>query len=95
MIDFDTAELTNVTTQGYRADEIGQAKVTATMLEVERIDPSIEIDFIIDRFRSMHRTGDVVFYCVDSIATQATVWRCLQRRTQLLIDTRMNGETIR
>ncbi len=32
LIDFDTVELTNVTTQGYRADEIGQAKVIATML---------------------------------------------------------------
>ncbi|TWU09966.1 Molybdopterin-synthase adenylyltransferase [Allorhodopirellula heiligendammensis] len=95
LIDFDTVERTNVTTQGYRADEVGQAKVTATMLEVERIDPSIEIDYIIDRFRSTHRVGDVVFCCVDSIATRATVWRCLQRRIQLLIDTRMNGETIR
>jgi sulfur carrier protein ThiS adenylyltransferase len=95
LIDFDTVELTNVTTQGYRSDEIGQAKVTATMSEVERIDPTIEADAIIDRFRSMHCVGDVVFCCVDSIATRATVWRCLRKRIQLLIDTRMNGETIR
>jgi sulfur carrier protein ThiS adenylyltransferase len=95
LIDFDTVELTNITTQGYRHDEIGQAKVDATASEVKRIDPAIEVECINDRFRSMHQVGQVIFCCVDSIATRATVWRCLQRRISLLIDTRMSGETLR
>ena len=37
LIDFDSVEPTNVTTQGYRADEIGMSKVMATTLEVERM----------------------------------------------------------
>ena len=95
LIDFDRVELTNVTTQGYHADEIGQPKVAATQQEIQRIDPSIWVDCVLDRFRSKQTVGDVVFVCVDSIATRATIWRCLKRRIHLLIDTRMNGETIR
>ena len=61
LIDFDTVEATNVTTQGYRWSEIGEAKVIATMLEVERIDPSIKLDYVIDRFRPSQTIGRVVF----------------------------------
>lgn len=95
LIDFDLVELTNVTTQGFRPDEIGQPKVAATQQEIQRIDRSIEVDCIQDRFRSMQTVGRVVFACVDSIATRAVIWRCLRRRIELLVDTRMNGETIR
>jgi sulfur carrier protein ThiS adenylyltransferase len=95
LIDFDTVEATNITTQGFRHDEIGQAKIQATASEVNRIDPAIEVECINDRFRSKHQVGQVIFCCVDNIATRATVWRCLQRRIALLIDTRMSGETLR
>ena len=95
LIDFDTVESTNITTQGYRCDEIGQAKVNATASEVRRIDPTITVDCINDRFRSKHQVGQVLFCCVDKIATRSTVWRCLQQRIDLLIDARMNGETLR
>ena len=95
LIDFDAVEETNITTQGYRHDEIGQAKVDATACEIKRIDPPIEVNCINDRFRSLHQVGNVIFNCVDSIATRATIWRCLQRRIDLLVDTRMNGETLR
>ena len=95
LIDFDTVEGTNVTTQGYRWSEIGEAKVIATMLEVERIDPSIKLDYVIDRFRPSQTTGEVVFCCVDKIAARSAIWRSLQKRTRLFIDGRMLGETIR
>ncbi len=95
LIDFDSVELTNVTTQGYRPDEIGQPKVEATQQEIQRIDPSIEVDSILDRFRPKHAVGEVVFACVDNITTRAAIWRCLKRRIRLLVDSRMSGETIR
>ena len=95
LIDFDTVEPTNITTQGYRFEEISQAKVDATAYEIERIDPTIQVDCINDRFRSMHKLGQAIFCCVDKIATRSTVWRCLHQRIDLLIDARMNGETLR
>ena len=95
LIDFDTVESTNITTQGYRRDEVGRAKVNVTASEVRRIDPTITVECINDRFRSKHEVGQVLFCCVDKIATRSTVWRCLQQRIDLLIDARMNGETLR
>ncbi|QEG41326.1 ThiF family adenylyltransferase [Roseimaritima ulvae] len=95
LIDFDVVETTNVTTQGYRSSEIGEAKVVATMLEVERIDSSIEQHYIIDRFRPTQTLGEVVFCCVDSISARAAIWRSMRSRCKLWVDGRMLGEVIR
>ncbi len=95
LIDFDTVEDTNVTTQGYRASEIGEAKVVATILEVERIDPSIELHYIIDRFRPGQTLGEIVFCCVDSISARAAIWRSMHSRCKFWLDGRMLGEVIR
>jgi len=95
LIDFDRVELTNVTTQGYRRDQIGQAKVEATAADVKSIDPEIEVSVIADRYRPYFKTGEAVFACVDSIRARAAIWRALQSGCSLWIDGRMRGEVIR
>ncbi len=95
LIDFDLVEATNVTTQGYRSDDIGTAKVIATLLEIERIDGNIQLEYIIDRFRPKQTVGSIVFCCVDSIAARSAIWRSLRGRVDLWIDGRMLGEIIR
>jgi molybdopterin-synthase adenylyltransferase len=40
LIDFDVVDLSNVTTQGYLADDVGQAKVEATKAAIARLDPT-------------------------------------------------------
>ncbi len=95
LIDFDTVELTNTTTQGYRIDEIGQPKVAATMQEITRIDPSVEVTIVNDRYRPQYAVGQVVFACVDSIAARTAIWRSVRRRCEFWVDGRMLGETIR
>jgi len=95
LIDFDTVDMTNVTTQGYRAGEIGQLKIVATRDEISRIDPTIEVTIINDRFRPRHRVGDAVFDCVDSIAARAAIWRSVRNRCEFWADGRMLGEIIR
>ncbi len=95
LIDFDLVEATNVTTQGYRTDEIGTAKVMATISEIERIDRSIQLEYIIDRYRPKQDVGSIVFCCVDSIAARSAIWRSLRGRVDLWIDARMLGEIIR
>ena len=49
LIDFDTVEPTNVTSQGYRTEDLGRPKIEATADAARQIDPSITIDLIQDR----------------------------------------------
>ena len=80
LIDFDTVDLTNITTQGYWADDIGQPKVNATEVAIGRIDPTIRVETICDRYRSRQQIGEALFVAVDSIDSRAAIWR--SRRTE-------------
>jgi molybdopterin/thiamine biosynthesis adenylyltransferase len=95
LVDFDRVEMSNVTTQGYLAADVGQPKVDATRRAVELIDPTIAIRSIADRFRAKQPVGDAVFCCVDSISARAAIWRTVEDRCQFWADGRMLGEVIR
>ena len=95
LIDFDTVEDHNVTTQGYRHREIGRPKVTAVADEIREIDPNIKTSQVFDRYRHLHEVGDLVFCCVDSISARAAIWKFLAPKTDFWCDGRMLGETIR
>ena len=95
LIDFDLVDASNVTTQGYRASEIGQLKTSATAAAVREIDPAIEIEAIADRFRPSHGASDCMFSCVDSISARAAIWRAAGTRSRFWADGRMLGEVIR
>jgi hypothetical protein len=95
LIDFDQIELTNVTTQGYFQEDVGQLKVSGTRKAIGGIDPTVGVEVIADRFRSKQSTGEAVFCCVDSISSRASIWRSLQDRCQFWVDGRMLGEIIR
>lgn len=95
LIDFDTVELTNITTQGYRQSDIGLQKVLATERAVREIDSKIEVTTISDRFRPRHVAGEAVFCCVDSISTRAAVWKAINRSAEFWCDGRMLGEVLR
>ena len=95
LIDFDTVEDTNVTTQGYDFEDIGQSKVDATAGAVQRIDPQLPIDVVPDRYRSRIETGAAVFCCVDSISARTAIWRSVSRGCRFWCDGRMLGEIIR
>lgn len=95
LIDFDTVDLSNVTTQGYRRSDIGRPKVEATRDAVGDIDPDIVVGCVSDRFRSRYSGGDAIFCCVDSISARSAIWRFVEHRCQFWADGRMLGETIR
>lgn len=95
LIDFDLVEPTNITTQGYRHDDVGKPKVSATMAEICRVDPTIAVDVVLDRFRSRHLCGSIVFCCVDKISARAAIWRAVQNRCVFWSDARMLGEVTR
>jgi molybdopterin-synthase adenylyltransferase len=95
LVDFDCVDRTNVTTQGYWEVDIGQPKVNATAAAIARLDSSVEVERIEDRFRPKLMVGGAVFCCVDSIAARSTIWRSVQNRCEFWADGRMLGETIR
>lgn len=95
LIDFDVVERTNITTQGYGECELGETKVAATAGQIQKLDATIQVETIPDRYRPRHQTGDVVFCCVDSISSRTVVWKSLRERCRFWCDGRMRGETIR
>ena len=95
LIDFDTVDETNVTTQGYLFRQIGQPKVEALRESIHEIDNKISVEPIHDRFRSKYTISEALFCCVDSISARAAIWRSIQKRIQFWTDGRMLGETIR
>ena len=95
LIDFDVVDVTNVTTQGYRAADIGQPKVIATTEAIHELDDAIQVEVVEDRFRAKTELGDAVFCCVDSISARAAIWRSVCNRFQFWADGRMLGEFMR
>ena len=95
LVDFDMVDMTNVTTQGYLADDVGQTKVLATADAIRRLDGAIEVDASQDRYRAKLEIGEAVFCCVDSISARAAIWRSASNRCQFWADGRMLGEVIR
>lgn len=95
LIDFDRVDVTNITTQGYRAADVGQPKVGATNAAIKQLDSSIEVVSIGDRYRPKQFIGDAVFCCVDSITARAAIWRNAKHQCQFWCDGRMLGETLR
>jgi molybdopterin-synthase adenylyltransferase len=88
-------EDTNRTTQGYLLDDVGELKVVATGREIRRLDPSIELELVEDRYRPKSNVGEAVFCCVDSIDARAAIWRSVANRVRFWADGRMLSDTIR
>lgn len=95
LVDFDHVEDTNRTTQGYLLEDVGQPKVAATYRDIRRLDSTIEIELVQDRYRPKLDVGEAVFCCVDSIETRAAIWRSVGRRSKFWADGRMLADTIR
>jgi len=95
LIDFDIVDPSNVTTQGYLADDIGRLKVLTVAESIRRLDDSIQVETIEDRYRSKLDIGEAVFCCVDSISARTAIWRSAKNRCRFWCDGRMLGETIR
>ena len=95
LIDFDSVEPTNITTQGYRRQDLGRSKVDAAGDAVREIDPGIVVTCLQDRCRPEHRIGQALFCCVDSIAARSAIWRSQGRLARFWCDGRMLGETLR
>lgn len=95
LVDFDMVDLSNVTTQGYWADDVGRLKVEATAAAIRHLDPAIAVECVPDRYRPRMQIGEAVFCTVDSITARAAIWRSAGSKCQFWADGRMLGEVIR
>ena len=95
LIDFDAVDETNVTTQGYMTEDIGRPKALAAVAAIHRLDSTIVVETIVDRFRPKNRLGQAVFCCVDSISARAAIWRSARHVARFWSDGRMLGEVMR
>jgi hypothetical protein len=95
LIDFDVVDATNITTQGFFADQVGIPKVAAVTDTIMGLDDAIRVDTIQDRYRSKIEIGQAVFCCVDSISAREAIWRSASNRCQFWCDGRMLAEVIR
>ena len=95
LVDFDTVDHTNITTQGYATDDVCRRKVDATADAIQHFDPLISVDSICDRYRAALETGDILFCCVDSISARCSIWRSVGPRCRFWGDGRMLAETMR
>jgi molybdopterin-synthase adenylyltransferase len=95
LVDFDAVDFTNVTTQGYRARDVGRLKVDAAAEAVREIDDAIVLELVDDRYRPRLAIGEAVFCCVDSISAREALWRSAGAACAFWADGRMRGEVIR
>ena len=95
LMDFDTVDATNITTQGYLADDLGRLKINATADAIHRLDPAIDVVLTGCRYRPKLPIGQAIFCCVDSISARTAIWRSAGAQCHFWTDGRMLGETLR
>jgi hypothetical protein len=96
LIDFDTVELPNTTTQGYSRHDIGRPKVEALAVSIRQLTDDCKVETVVDRFRpSIDDLSPVIFCCVDKIDARRAIFNQAGKRSEFWCDGRMLGETIR
>ena len=60
-----------------------------------KINQSLEIYEINDRFRRSMEIGDIVLVCVDKIDTRCLIWEAVKDGVSLFVDGRMSAEVLR
>ena len=95
LVDHDIVEESNIASQGYWEDDLGELKVIATANACHRINSNMMIRAFDNRFRNRQALGDVIFCCVDSIKTRKRIWESRQAQRSFFVDGRMAAEVIR
>jgi len=95
LIDYDIVEKSNLTSQGYLEEDLDKLKVDTTVQLCQRINSSLEVHIVPERFRRSTETGDIVFCCVDSIDVRRIIWDSVKDKARFYADGRMSAEVLR
>lgn len=95
LVDFDMVEESNLASQGYLEEDLGQLKVQAMANHCWKINTSLSICRVIDRFKRSLKVGNAVFACVDKIETRKLLWDAVKDKVEFWCDGRMSAEVLR
>jgi sulfur carrier protein ThiS adenylyltransferase len=95
LVDFDVVDESNLASQGYLQDDLGSPKVQATGEQCRRLNHDIEVIEVNERFRRSMEIGNVIFCCVDKIATRSLIWEAVKSAVSFFVDMRMSAEVVR
>lgn len=95
LVDFDLVETSNLASQGYLEDDLGQLKVDATAMQCRKVNAGIEIISVPQRFRRSLEIGNAVFCCVDKIDVRRLIWQAIGEEVSFYCDGRMSAEVLR
>jgi len=90
VIDPDTVEEKNLGVQGYRPDQVGMKKATATLHDVKALSPGIDANRHVTRALTLPAC-DVAFVCVDSMEARNRLYNH-DTNVGWIVDTRVGGE---
>ncbi len=88
LVDHDIVEVSNLASQGYLEEDLGNPKVLATAEHCRRINGAVEIQQVPERFPRSSEVGNVVFCAVDSIDVRRLIWESVKDRVR-------NGTAVR
>ncbi len=95
LVDFDSVDISNLTTQGYMQKDIGQPKVDATAEFCRQINHDLQVEVVLDKFKRSTPVGNIVFCCVDSIVARKHIWDAIKDKVNFFVDGRMSAEVLR
>jgi molybdopterin-synthase adenylyltransferase len=95
LVDFDLVEVSNLASQGYLEEDLGQLKVEATAALCRKANGSVEITPVAERLRRSMEIGNAVFVCVDKIDVRRLIWEAVRDKVSFFCDARMSAEVLR
>jgi len=93
--DFDKVEEHNLPVQGYSEKDIGATKILATTDMCEQICSTTQYEPWFTRYEDNPQEVDVLFCCVDSMATRKRLWGMVTDRCGMYVDGRISVEVCR
>ena len=94
--DFDRVEEHNLPVQGFKQKDIGLTKVMCVADDCCDITPDLVVSEHATKYEETPVEMDVLFCCVDSMATRKSIWSTVQDNCrEMYVDGRMSAEVCR
>jgi sulfur carrier protein ThiS adenylyltransferase len=96
LVDPQKVEAVNLGCQGFYEEDLGEYKAEATSADIRATDSSVHVVSHNRAFINEDASGSqVLFCCVDSIATRREIFNVWKAYGRYFADGRMRGDTIR
>lgn len=95
LIDFDSVEVHNLSSQGFCEELLSKLKVDATAHDCWLLNSRLDIVRVPERFKRSTKVGNAVFCCVDKIEGRKLLWDAVKDKTACFVDSRMSAEVLR